>query len=522
MHIFLWTLLACRPDKNTDASLSFGEIGSLSGAEGKGSFRFGASTAATQIEDNNTHTDWYYWTLPETDGGAGNAVFIADAVQGYTHAIADNQLVDDMHLDAYRFSMSWSRIEPERDNIQEDSLAHYRSVLEDLQSRGIQPMVTIHHFSNPIWTYNFIEGCPEEGWNDSNLCGWADDQGVEQILEEIAEHGALLGQRYGDIVDEWCTVNEPVNYLLASYGMGVFPPGESNLLGNFDRLVKAMRNILRAHAVLYDAIKANDLIDADGDGVTSHVGMSLSVADWVPVRDGALSEDPVDITAAENMRYIYHNLFPNAILEGAFDADLDRVAEEEHIEWKNKLDWLGLQYYFRAGVTGKVSLLPGVNGMICVQGFEELSAGACLQVPDSTKWVPSMGYEFYEVGFGNILREYASSYPDLPFVVTESGIATNVGARRAENIVRSLEQIAQAQQDGADIRGYYHWSLTDNFEWAEGFEPKFGLYTVDRTDYSRSPTLGATILQEIATTRQLTEEQRSLYGGTGSMTPETE
>lgn len=506
--------------EDTTPAMAFGHMGSLSGESGQGSFRFGASTAATQIEDQNTHTDWHYWTLPTEDGGAGFSTPIGEAVQGYSKAIDDIQLMKEMNLDAYRFSLSWSRIEPSRDTIDEEALQHYGDFLSALRANNIEPMVTVHHFANPFWTYNFIDGCPDSGWSDDNLCGWADPEGAEQIIEEIEEYGAMIATRYGDRVDEWCTLNEPVNYLLASYGMGVFPPGESNLLGNFDRLVVAIRNMMEAHSRLYDAIKANDTIDADGDGVAAHVGLSLSIADWVPVRDGELSDHPDDVAAANNLRYIYHHVFPESFLNGTFDNDFDGTVDEEHPTWQNKLDWLGLQYYFRAGVTGKLQLLPAVNGMICLQGFEDLSGGSCLNIPDQTKWVPSMGYEFYEPGFGALLEEYATTYPSLPLVVTESGIATEVGERRAENIVRSLEQIANAQAKGADIRGYYHWSLTDNFEWAEGYEPQFGLYEVDRNNFERSPTLGATLLGDIANQRELSSEMRDTYGGTGPMTPE--
>ena len=521
----LWILLtSCSETKDSGVDapdqISFGEMSSLSGDNGKGGFRFGASTAATQIEDQNVHTDWHYWTLPVEDGGAGNGTPIGDAVQGYTKAIDDLSLMNDMNLDAYRFSLSWSRIEPSRDSIDEDALEHYSDFLDSLRANNIEPMVTLHHFANPLWTNNFLEGCPEEGWTDDNLCGWADPEGAEQILEEIEEYGALIAQRYGDRVDDWCTINEPVNYLLASYGMGVFPPGEANLLGDFDRLVVAIRNLMEAHSRLYDAIKANDTIDADGDGVAAHVGYSLSIADWVPVRDGELSDHPDDIAATNTLRYIYHHVFPESFINGTFDTDFDGVADEVHPNWKDKMDWLGLQYYFRAGVTGKLQLLPAINGMICLNGFEDLSGGSCLNIPDQSKWVPSMGYEFYEPGFGTLLNEYAAKYPTLPLIVTESGIATNVGERRAENIVRSLEQIADAQAQGADIRGYYHWSLTDNFEWAEGYEPRFGLYTVNRETFERTPTLGATVLSTIAADRALSGEMQMNYGGIGPMTPE--
>ena len=158
----------------------------------------------------------------------------------------DMQLVSDMNLDSYRFSVSWSRIEPERDVISEEGLAHYDAQLDALKAASIQPMITVHHFSNPLWTNNFLEGCPEGGPTDTNLCGWADPEGSQLIIEEIAEHGALLAQRYGDRVDDWCTINEPVNYLLASYGLGVFPPGESNLFTDLPRLTDSMRHLLSA------------------------------------------------------------------------------------------------------------------------------------------------------------------------------------------------------------------------------------------------------------------------------------
>ena len=132
-----------------------------------------------------------------------------------------------------------------------------------------------------------------------------------------------------------------------------------------------------------------------------------------------------------------------------------------------------------------------------------------------------MRYEYWAPGLATILGEFAARYDGLPLTVTEAGIATHVGRRRAENVVRTLEQIEVARQAGADVRGYYHWSLTDNFEWAEGYGPQFGLYSVDRTgDYPRTATEGATVLGEIAGARTLTVAQRETYGGLGPMTPE--
>jgi beta-glucosidase len=131
-----------------------------------------------------------------------------------------------------------------------------------------------------------------------------------------------------------------------------------------------------------------------------------------------------------------------------------------------------------------------------------------------------MRYEYWEPGLHDVLVDFSQRWPDLPLVVSESGLATQVGRRRAQHVVRSLEQIARARDAGADVRGYYHWSLFDNFEWAEGFEPRFGLYQVDYATYARTPTEGATVLGEIAGARTLTAEQRADLGGLGPMEPE--
>jgi beta-glucosidase len=286
-----------------------------------------------------------------------------------------------------------------------------------------------------------------------------------------------------------------------------------------DKLVTALRNYIRAHVAIYDGLKEGDQVDADGDGVAASVGLTLSVADWVPARDNAPSAEPDDLSAAARVRYVYHELFPASVLEGSFDADFDGQPDEEHADWRGKVDWLGAQYYFRAGVTGKVPLIPLVRAAVCFGGFD---LGACLPAEDPTHWIPSMQYEFYAPGLYTILKELSARFPSLPLAVTESGIATEVGARRAEHIARSLEQIARARDEGVDVRGYLHWSLTDNFEWAEGFEPRFGLYRVDyaSAEYARVPTAGAELLKEIAGARALTGAQRLTFGGLGPMTEE--
>ena len=504
------------PTATADTGLAFGLPGSIAAPSGRGSFRFGAATAATQIEDLDTSTDWYLWTAPAPDGLA-RSPFVGQASQGFTRAIDDVGLIADLHLDAYRFGVEWARVEPQRDAIDEDALAHYDAEIDALVAAGIRPMITVHHFSSPVWVDDpRAPDCPG-GPSDTNLCGWANPDGADQIIQELADHARLLAARYGDRVDDWATVNEPINYLLASYGIGQFPPGRTLLLSDFTALTNVIRNYIRAHVAIYDAIKEADTVDADGDGVAAQVGFTLNVIEWLPSRNNAPSTDPADVAAADRVRYVYHYLFPDALIHGGFDADLDGTREEDHPDWTGKLDWLGVQYYSRQGVSSEPPIIPVLNLAVCFGSFD---FGACVPPADPTHFVPALGYEYYEPGIYDILQDFSHRWPDLPMTVTESGLATESGRRRAEHVVRSLEQIHRAIDAGVDVRGYYHWSLIDNFEWDSGFAPRFGLYRVDYDTYERTPTEGANVLAEIAASRRISAPMRDQYGGLGPMAPE--
>ena len=496
--------------------IPFGTLGALSGEAGKGSFRFGVATAATQIEDLNPTTDWYLWSQPIADGGLGKGTFVGEASRGYSKNLEDLGLVKGLGVDSYRFSIEWARIEPQRDVIDEPAIAHYRTQLEAMRAMGIRPLVTLHHFSNPVWVDDPRETSCTGGPTDANLCGLG-SPGGPQVVEEMAEHAALMAERFGDLVDEWGTLNEPMVYLLAGYGLGTFPPGKVSITDLANRFVPSVRDYVAAHAAMYQAIKAHDTVDADGDGVAASVGLSMSVADWQPSRANKPSTDPADLAARDRMLYAMHYLFVDSVQNGTFDSNLDGISDEAHPEWAATLDWLGLQYYFRAGVTGATALIPLIDATPCTGGFD---LGACMPAPDPTYCVPLMGYEGYTDGLGTVLIDHAARYPGLPLVVSEAGISTEVGRRRAENIVRNLESLQRARDAGVDVRGYYHWSLTDNFEWAEGFVPRFGLFTVDYTTYQRTANEGAETLTAIATAREVTAAQRAALGGTGPMTPE--
>ena len=509
-------LAACGDDP--PPTITYGQYGPLSGEAGRGSWRFGAASASAQIEDQNPATDWYLWTKPVAQGGLGKGkAFVGDATKGYAKAIEDLGLVRDLGLDSYRFSIEWARIEPVKDQIDEAAIAHYRAQLEAMKAMGIHPLVTIHHFSNPLWVADPRDLACTGGPTATNLCGFGGPGGA-MIVAEMAQHATLVAQRFGDLVDDWGTVNEPINYLIASYFIGQFPPGKVTFNSLTTEFVPVIRDYIAMHAAIYKAIKAADTIDADGDGIAAEVGMSMSVGDWEPARNNLPSTNPDDLAARDRLVYLFHYVFVDSIVHGTFDTNLDGVSDEQHPEWANTLDWLGLQYYLRGGVSADRPLFPPPATLtVCTQGF---NTGACLPAHDNSYCVPKMGYEGWTDGLGDVVMAFADRYPGLPLVITEAGISTETGARRAENIVRNLESMQRARDAGVDLRGYYHWSLTDNFEWAEGFGPRFGLYTVDYTSYGRTASEGATVLGQIATSRSITTAQRERYGGTGPMTAE--
>lgn len=499
-------------------AIDFAAPGSLVTEAGAESFRFGAASSATQIEDQNRHTDWYLWTLPEAEGGLGQgAAFVGDAAMGYSRALDDVELIADLRLDAYRFSIEWARVEPERDVVDEQALGHYDALIDALVDAGIRPMITVHHFSNPRWVDDPFDVDCAQGPSDDNLCGYGHPTGGPEIVAEMAEHAGLLAERYGDRIDEWATVNEPLNYLLASHGIGYFPPGKTKVFDLVDQLLPAVFDYARAHAAMYRAIKEHDRIDADGDGEAAAVGLTMAAAYWEPARDNAPSDHPEDVVARDRLEYVYDYLFVDVLRAGELDTDLDGTLDTPAPELADSLDWLGVQYYFRAGVTGQNGVLPVLELSPCVGSFD---LGACLPPVDPSFCVPAMRYEYYPPGLYDVLTRYGARFPGLPLSITEAGLATEVGARRAEHVVRTLEQIDRARRDGVDVRGYYYWSLTDNFEWHEGYAPRFGLYRVDYETYERSPTEGADVLAAIVAARQLTTEQRQRYGGSGPLTPE--
>ena len=493
-------------------------------------FRFGAATSAHQVEGGQ-HNTWTQWEdLPAFEGKTAEPSGLA--CDHYNRYEEDLDLVAEMGLDVYRMSIEWSRIEPVQGEIDPDEIAHYRAVFEAMRARGIQPSVTLHHFTEPTWFADLAK--MEEPFNDTycsdgptedDLCGWINP-------ESATVFGAfcgLMAREFGDHVDEWWTINEPTGFWTAGMLSGDFPPGLSEPIPGATltdlerRALPALRNILDAHAACYDAIHAHDPHDADGDGRAARVGLTIGAGRARP----ADPQKPQDVRAAEQAEWVEAFMIFDAVIRGELDSDFDMVPDEPHPGWQDRLDLIGLQYYASSVVIGDLQVSEMLWGTPCIN----LDNAALMQVaaakgcpPPPTLDFP-LGDEPGAVVYGKqhdprglveLLEALDHHFPGVPVVITENGFADH-DAKRAGSIVRHLEACHEAIARGYPLEGYYHWSLLDNFEWGHGYAIRFGLYHVDPETLTRSPSAAAGVYRDVATRRGLSEEILTLFGGDGAL-----
>jgi beta-glucosidase len=459
---------------------------------------FGAASASHQIEGGNTNNNWYQFETLEQYAGVTDAPS-GMAANGYELWQTDNGLVEATHLDSYRFSIEWSRVEPSRDTFDDDAIAHYRAILEDLRDRGIRPFVTLHHFTDPIWIWDLADYECESGPSDENLCGWSNPD----TIAEFVEYAERMAEEYGDLVDHWSTYNEPNTVSHVGYLAGVFPPGNPGssapAIPRDDRWIEVVvpfiRSTIEAHASAYDAIHAADTSDADGDGVAAVVGWTVAAQYILP----ADPENEAYVEAAERYRTFLNFMFPDSIATGNWDPDFDGEIDEVHPEWVGRQDFIGVQYYARVFVLDSPFGDQIMNFAPCFGPIAALLSD-CPQIdPNNLSFVN----EVYPEGLYEVVSQFAERYPGMDLPITENGAAALNGERKAQILVRHLEQLHRLLDDGFPVTAYYAWSLTDNFEWADGFEPRFGIYTVDYDTFERTATRAQQVLSEVARTRIL-------------------
>jgi beta-glucosidase len=393
-------------------------------------FLWGAATSAHQIEGGNDRNDWWDWE--QIPGKIRDGARSGAACLGWERYEEDLDLLRAIGLNAYRFSLEWSRIEPEPGRYDEAAIAHYRAVLEACRARGITPMVTLHHFTNPRWF------AARGGWEE------------RKNLDPFERFARLAGERYGDLVDWWVTVNEPEVYGFYGYASGIWPPGVSDR----SRALQVIANLLEAHALASRALRETDRTDADGDGRAAWIGASKH---WV-LLDPKRPWWPLDRLAASAQHQVFNEAVVRALAGGPIDLRIPgaKPATRDPGVMGGSSDYLGINYYTRWLVT--------------LTGKDPRSPRPGAPVND-------LGWEVYPEGIERVLLE--TSRFGLPLVVTENGIADAADRMRPGFIRTTLAALDRVGGQGADVRGYLHWSLYDNFEWSDGHEGRFGLYAVD-------------------------------------------
>lgn len=393
-------------------------------------FRWGTATSSYQVEGNLTNNDWF---AAEQKGG-----FIYQnqragcACDWWNRAEEDFDRMVELNQNAHRLSIEWSRVEPEPGVWDEAALGRYREMIAGLRARGIEPMVTLHHFTNPLWV-------AEQGaWENEKIVGW-----FERYTRKVVS-------TLGDLVSLWCTINEPGVLVAQAYARGAFPPGKADIR----TALHAGINVMRAHAAAYHAIHE---LQPD-----ARVGLAKHIMIWSPWR----SWQPGDQIATHLVDYVFNKLPLGLVTDGVVRIPgLRRVVLPET---RHSLDWLGVNYYQRFRI--RFSLLSGLSGGKLMQ---HLKRPGVLVGPG--EWG-----EIHPDGLALTLRQLWRRY-HLPLLVTENGIPDATDELRPGFIVSHLRQVWQAIKEGIPIWGYYFWSLVDNFEWTEGYDPRFrfGLIGVD-------------------------------------------
>lgn len=369
-------------------------------------FLWGVSTSSHQVEGGNDN-DWTRW---EQAGRVAGGERSGKASHHWQRFDEDYELFDRLHINAYRFSLEWSRIEPDPGRFDDDALNRYRTMIQRMVDRGWTPVMTLQHFTLPRWQ--------------------ADAGGIfaPGLIADFRRYLDRVLDAVGDLVDLYITVNEPMVWAVMSHVTGDWPPGNTSIrlgLAAGDRLA-------RLHRTLYRHLKRQK--------PEALVGVAHHFIAFQPLTSRV--RDRIDTRVAD---WLFHWRFLRKV--------------------RGHQDFIGVNYYSRQWIH-------------CAGGLRPLMAREGVPTTD-------MGWEIYPVGLEEWLVRLKRF--DRPLIVTENGIATGDDAVRERFIRDHLDAIARAQRRGAPVRGYFYWSGLDNFEWAEGFRPRFGLIEVDYATGERTP-----------------------------------
>lgn len=406
-----------------------------------GRFLWGVATSAFQLEGSPS-ADWTSWD-PALDGRP-------EVTNHYSLYREDLALLRELGVNAYRFSLEWSRIQVREDSWDIKAIEHYQEVVEILRNYRIEPMITLHHFTHPLW---FMKKYP-----------WHEDRSVDKFLEYVERIITSLGG-----VRFWITFNEPYVLVLGGYFEGCTPPAIKDVsLG-----VKALTNILRAHASAYD------LIHSKCPG--SQVSVAHNMAALAPWRRW----NPMDRVLSRIAKYFYNHSMLDAFLSGTLRIKFPfREERKILVPVKGKLDFFGVNYYTRI----HIRFNPFKKMAVEMRHLDIDGVG-----------LTDMGWEIHPRGLDKVLRD--ASRLNVPLIITENGIATRDSQKKISFLREHVDAVERCIRTGMDIRGYFYWSLIDNYEWLQGLDVHFGLYRVDFDTLRRTPTNAASYYSYIIRSR---------------------
>jgi beta-glucosidase len=382
-------------------------------------FLWGTASAAHQIEGNDRNSDW--WEFEQQPGRIANGDTAEIATDHYHRYREDFALLRELNQNAHRLSIEWSRIEPSPGEFDPRQIRHYRDVLGELREQGIQPMVTLHHFTNPTWF--------------ARKGGWASNGAAHAFLPFV--HRVI--DQLGDLVGLWCTINEPNLYGANGWVSGEFPPGRR---GDVAALYRVTSNMRKAHELAYGAIKRK--------WPDAPVGLSHHKLLFLPASDSRR-----DRWAAATSQLALDR-WPVA------PGRLRRVVE-------STCDYVGIAHYW---------------GQMCAFDARRPKDQFIRRFNVPGRPVTDMGLSTDPSWMRLVLNELRGL--GKPVYITENGLATDDDEWRQRYITETLSNVLLAIADGVDVRGYFHWTNTDNFEWARGYSTHFGLIAVDRKSLDRT------------------------------------
>lgn len=414
----------------------------------KASLLLGSATAATQIEGGDENNNWARFAK---EGKVNDGSTPVTADDHYNRFREDVDLMAEMGLEIYRFGIEWSRIEPSRGEYSEEAIAHYREEISYMIEKGIRPLLTIHHFTNPLWFEDM---------------GAFENKEAPEIFLSLTKK---VVESFGDLVSEYITINEPNVYATQSLLWGYWPPEKKS----FGSLLCALANMVKAHVIAYNYIH-------EKRAEMGYSDTKVSFANHLRVFEPKNPKNPFHRIAARLSEYLFQGALTDAMMTGRRRFPLPR---RRGVKKGKYYDFIGINYYTRSTVSG---LADGVRE-------------GCFR--------NDLGWEIYHEGLIELSGKLAKKYGGEVYV-TENGTCDNTDAFRARFIYDQLELISRVDNP---ITRYYHWSFLDNFEWREGERERFGLVHIDYKTQTRTVKESGKLYSAIIRDGGVTDEVYNEY-----------